>query len=84
MATAICRVPTLRSGAQIMATQQMKPNNNQLRPELEQIVEKIIGLRQLASSTGFMTFKEQRAILERLSSDDKALVGRALAIRDTK
>lgn len=67
-----------------MATQQMKPNNNQLRPELEQIVEKIIGLRQLASSTGFMTFKEQRAILERLSSDDKALVGRALAIRDTK
>jgi hypothetical protein len=77
VATAICRVPTLRSGAHIMPT-----NNNQLRSELEQIVEKIIGLRQLATSTGFMTFKEQRAILERLSSDEKAWVGRALAMRD--
>ena len=59
-------------------------NNNQLRPDLEKVVETITGLRQLAASTGFMTFKEQKAILERLSSEDKSLVGRELAKREPK
>jgi hypothetical protein len=54
-------------------------HENQLQPELVKIVEDIIGLRQLATTTGFMTFKEQRIILERLSAEDKAAVGRALA-----
>ena len=76
MATAICRVPIVRNGVHSMATQ---PNDKQLRPELVKIVEDIIGLRQLATTTGFMTFKEQRIILERLSAEDKAAVGRALA-----
>jgi hypothetical protein len=62
-----------------MATQ---PNDKQLRSELVKIVEDIIGLRQLATTTGFMTFKEQRIILERLSAEDKAAVGRALAKRE--
>jgi hypothetical protein len=82
MATAICRVATLRNGVQSMATQQVKPDNNQLRPELEKIVETIIGLKAVAASTGYMTFKEQRAILDRLTSEDKAAVGRALAKRE--
>ena len=75
MATAICRVATLRNGVQSMTTQ----NNNQLRPELERIVEDILGLRALAATTGFMTFKSQREILARLSPADQAAVGRALA-----
>lgn len=79
MATAICRVPIVRNGAQSMTTQ---THGNQLRPELVKIVEDIIGLRQLATTTGFMTFKEQRIILERLSAEDKAAVGRALAKRE--
>jgi hypothetical protein len=78
MATAICRVPTLRNGAHSMTT---TDNSNQLAPELEKIIETIIGLRQLAKSTGFMTFKEQKAILEKLSSEDKSFIGRELAKR---
>lgn len=57
-------------------------NTNQLRPDLEKVVDTIIGLRQLAKSTGFMTFKEQKVILERLSSEDKSHVGRELAKRE--
>lgn len=81
MATAICRVSTLRNGVQSMTTTE---NNNQLRPELEKVVETIIGLRQLATSTGFMTFREQKEILERLSSEDKSLVGRELVKREPR
>jgi hypothetical protein len=77
MATASYRVPTL-NGAHSM---NITDNNNQLRPELEKIVETLIGLKQLATTTGFMTFKEQKVILERLSSEDKSLVGRELAKR---
>ena len=58
--------------------------NNQLRPELEKIVDTLIGLKQLATTTGFMTFKEQKVILERLSSEDKSLVGRELAKREQR
>jgi hypothetical protein len=64
-----------------MATPQ---NSNQLRPELETIVEDIIGLRALATTTGFMTFKSQREILIRLSPEDQAAVGRELAKREQK
>ncbi len=53
--------------------------SNQLRPDLQKVVETITGLRQLATSTGYVTFKEQKVILDRLSSEDKALVGQALA-----
>jgi hypothetical protein len=53
-------------------------NSNQLRPDLEKVVETINGLRQLAKATGYMTFKEQKVILDRLSSEDKAVVGQAL------
>lgn len=57
---------------------------NRLRPELEKIVEEIIGLKALTSTTGYMTFKEQRTILERLSTPDRAAVGRELAKREQK
>jgi hypothetical protein len=50
----------------------------QLKPELETIVEDILGLRALAATTGFMTFKSQREILARLSPADQAAIGRAL------
>ena len=63
-------------GVENMATQ---PNDNQLRPELVKVVEDILGLRALAATTGFMTFKTQKAILERLSPEDMAAVGYALA-----
>jgi hypothetical protein len=80
MATAMCRVPTL-NGVHSMNT---NGNNNQLRPDLVKIVEDIIGLRQLTATTGFMTFKEVKIILERLSSEDKSLVGLELAKREPK
>jgi hypothetical protein len=80
MATAVHTAP-LKNEAQSMTTQQEIPDNNQLRPELEQIVEDIIGLRALAATTGFMTFKSQRDILARLSPGDQAAVGRELANR---
>jgi len=54
----------------------------QLRPELEQIVDDIFGLRALASTTGFMTFKSQRDILAQLTPKDQAAVGRAIAMRE--
>lgn len=80
MATAVHTAP-LKNEVQSMTTQQEMPDNNQLRPELEQIVEDIIGLRALAATTGFMTFKSQRDILARLSPGDQAAVGRELANR---
>jgi hypothetical protein len=80
MATAICRVPTVRNGVHSMNT----IDNNQLRPDLQKIVEDIIGLRQLTATTGFMTFKEIKVMLERLSSEDKSLVGRELTKREQK
>ena len=58
MATASCRVPTLNGVHRMNTT-----DNNQLRPELEKIVETLIGLKQLATTTGFMTFKKQRRFL---------------------
>ena len=39
-------------GVESMATQ---TTHNQLRPELEKVVEDILGLRALAATTGFMT-----------------------------
>jgi hypothetical protein len=68
-------VSVINKGAMSMATQQLKP-------ELEQIVEDILGLRALATTTGFMTFKSQREMLARLTPADQAAVGRALAKRD--
>jgi hypothetical protein len=73
MSAATYQVPAMRTGA-VMATQQ-------LRPDLEVIVEDIIGLKALATTTGFMTFKTQREILSRLTPADAAAVGRALAKR---
>jgi len=54
-------------------------NNNELRPDLLKVVEDLLGLRALANATGFMTFKSQKEILSRLSPEDMAAVGRALA-----
>jgi len=67
--------PSMGNGVLNMTTQQ-------LRPELETIVEDILGLRALATSTGFMTFKSQREIRARLTPADQAAVGRALAKRE--
>jgi len=53
-----------------------------LKRELEQIVDDICGLRALATTTGFMTFKSQREILARLTPAEQAAVGRELAIRE--
>jgi hypothetical protein len=50
-----------------------------LRKDLQQIVDDILGLRALAETTGFMTFKSQREILARLTPADQASVGHALA-----
>jgi hypothetical protein len=60
----------------------MTTQNNQLRPELEQIVEDILGLRALATATGFMTFKTQRELLASLSPTDMAAIGHALTKRE--
>jgi hypothetical protein len=77
MATVLTH-PQMRNGA-FMSTQ---PTNNQLRPELAQVVEDLIGLKALATTTGFMTFKTQREILARLSPADMAAVGRELQKRE--
>lgn len=57
----------------------IQTNDNQLRPELVKVVDDIIGLRQLAATTGFSTFRTQREIINRLSPEDMAAVGHALA-----
>jgi hypothetical protein len=79
VATAIA-TPT-RNGVLSMTTE-----NNSLSEDLNKIVEDILGLRALASTTGFMTFKSQREILARLTPEDLAAVGREIASRekDTK
>jgi hypothetical protein len=77
MATATLVEPTMTEGA-VMVTAQTK----QLRPELEQIVDDIFGLRALALATGFMTYKSQRDLLAQLSPKDQAAVGRALHLRE--
>jgi hypothetical protein len=59
-------------------------STKQLAPELEQIVEDIRGLRALATTTGFMTFRSQREILSRLSPTDQAAVGRELELREKR
>jgi hypothetical protein len=76
MSTATYQAPTLE-GAVMVTTP-----TRQLKPELEQIVEDILGLRALATTTGFMTFKSQRDILAQLTPKDQAAVGRALATRE--
>jgi hypothetical protein len=72
---------THRKGVESMATQ---ANNQQLRPELEKVVEDILGLRALATATGYMTFKSQKQILDRLTPEDAAIVGHELARRQQK
>jgi hypothetical protein len=67
---------TKHKGAESMAT---PSTDNQLRPELVKIVEDIVGLRQLSATTGFSTFRTQREIINRLSPEDMAAVGHALA-----
>jgi hypothetical protein len=57
-------------------------NNQLLRPELEKIVDELIGLKNLTKSTGYMTFKSQKAILDRLPPADQAVVGRELKKRE--
>jgi len=79
-ATATFHTTPIYTGVK-MATPQ---NNHQLRPELEQIVEDILGLRALADTTGFMTFKSQREILARLSPVDQAAIGRELKKREAQ
>jgi hypothetical protein len=80
MSTSTFKAPMVREvreGAVMVTTQ-----NKQLRPELEQIVEDILGLRALSATTGFMTFKSQRDILAQLTPKDQAAVGRAIAVRE--
>jgi hypothetical protein len=74
MSASAYRVTTLEGAVMNQSTQ--------LRPELEQAVEDIIGLRVLANTTGFMTFKSVRDILAALSPKDQAAVGRELAKRE--
>jgi hypothetical protein len=77
MSTATYRVTTVE-GEAVMVT----AHSTQLRPELEQAVEDILGLRSLATTTGFMTFKSVREILAQLTPKDQAAVGRELAKRE--
>jgi hypothetical protein len=77
MSTATYQAPTQRS---IMAP----TPNRQLPPELEEIVDEIFGLRALAASTGYMTFRSQREILAKLTPKDQAAIGHALYLRDPK
>lgn len=65
-------------GVEIMATQ---TTDTQLRPELVKVVEDILGLRALSKTTGFLTFKSQKQILEKLTPEDAAIVGHELARR---
>ena len=67
---------THNKGVENMATQ---TTDNQLRPELAKVVEDILGLRALSKTTGFLTFKSQKQILEKLTPEDAAIVGHALA-----
>ena len=78
MATAMCTVQTMRNGVQNMAIQ----HNNQLRPELEAIVRKILSLRLLTESTGFFTHRDVGDLLRPLSKDDLAMVGDELKKRN--
>lgn len=75
MATAIA-TPT-RNGVLSMTTE-----NNNLRDDLKRIVEDILGLKALSSTTGFITFKSQREILAGLTPADLAAVGREIASRE--
>jgi len=77
MTTAMYSAPLLEGAVMGVTTQ-----NKQLRPELEQIVEDILGLRALSATTGFMTFKSQRDLLSQLTPKDQAAVGRALHMRE--
>lgn len=74
MSTATYQAPQLEG---VVMNQQ-----TQLRPELEQAVEDIMGLRSLANTTGFLTFRSVRDILAALSPKDQAAVGRELAKRE--
>ena len=65
-------------GVESMETQ---TTHNHLRPELEKVVEDILGLRALTATTGFMTFKSQKQILDKLTPEDAAIVGHELARR---
>ena len=64
----------------------MTTENNNLSEDLKKIVEDILGLKALASTTGFQTFKSQRELLAGLTPADLAAVGREIASRenDTK
>jgi hypothetical protein len=76
MSTATYQAPSLEGAFMVTA------QTRQLRPELEQIVDEIFGLRALAASTGYMTFRSQRELLSKLSAKDQAAVGHALYLRD--
>ena len=65
-------------GVENMAT---PANNQQLSPELVKVVEDILGLRALSTTTGFLTFKSQKQILEKLTPEEAAIVGHELARR---
>src|SRR5580704_10982597 len=77
IANLITGIKRKRKGLEMTSTKQ-------LAPELEQIVEDIRGLRALATTTGFMTFRSQREILSRLSPTDQAAVGRELELREKR
>jgi len=62
----------------------MAKQPTQLRPDLEQVVEKIQGLKDLTESTGFLTYKTVTAILKALSPEDASVVGRALRQREAQ
>lgn len=71
MSAATYQVTAVRNRGAVMETQQ-------LTPELQVIVDDLYGLKALAATTGFMTFKSQREILARLTPSEQAAVGRAL------
>jgi hypothetical protein len=53
----------------------------QLRPDLQEIVNKIESLRALTEKTGFFTHRDIGDLLRTLSTDDKAAVSDALPLK---
>lgn len=71
METAVCTDKNTAEGA-VMETQQ------ELRPDLHEVVQEILALRAFSKTDHFFTHKAQRKILARLNAKDLAAVVRAI------
>ncbi len=63
-----------------MSTLPASPHNKQqsLRPDLQEVVAKVLALKKMVKTEHFITYKAQREILGKLNADDLAEVASAL------